>query len=83
MVKPKGGRGQRAPYQSQTMRVPVALRERFEQEIEQYRSLVLGGESGQSDETPNPSALDRAIDEVLNNPTVTRSGKIAGLLDAH
>lgn len=83
MVKPKGGRGVRAPYKTQTMRVPVALREKFEQEIEQYRSVVLGDESEQSEQTPVPSPIDRAIEEVLQDQAITRSGKTAGLLDAH
>lgn len=38
MDKPKGGRGIRAPYESTHVRVPVPIKDRVEELIEQYRS---------------------------------------------
>lgn len=38
MDKPKGGRGIRAPYESTHVRVPVPIKDRVEELIEQYRT---------------------------------------------
>lgn len=76
MPKPKGGRGKRVPYRTQSMRVPVALMQQFQAEIEQYRLLVMEGDKDYSEESVTP--LDEAIARVQNDPTVTRGGKMQG-----
>ena len=81
MVKPKGGRGHRVPYRTQTMRVPVALLQQFQSEIDRYRLIVLGEDTSTDAESVTP--LDKAIDRVLNDSTITRSGKTEGLSNAH
>lgn len=41
---PRGGRGQRAPYETTTIRVPKPILTDVEQLIDQYRAQVMGGE---------------------------------------
>lgn len=43
MVKPKGGRGHVAPYQTTHLRVPVEIKSRLEQIIDDYKDAVLAG----------------------------------------
>lgn len=43
MVKPKGGRGHIAPYQTTHLRVPVPIKAELEKIIEDYREAVLEG----------------------------------------
>lgn len=40
---PRGGRGQRAPYETTTVRVPKPILTEVEQLIGQYRAMALGG----------------------------------------
>jgi hypothetical protein len=42
MIKPKGGRGQKAPYETAQVRVPVPIKPDVERLIENYRASVLG-----------------------------------------
>lgn len=42
-VKPKGGRGQKAPYESTHIRVPIPLKGEVERLIEKYRESILTG----------------------------------------
>ena len=42
MIKPKGGRGQKAPYETAQVRVPVPIKPDVERLIEGYRASVLG-----------------------------------------
>lgn len=74
MVKPLGGRGQKAPYQTTQMRVPLPLKPQFEAEIERYRTSVLTGEKP----VDRGSLLKSAVEEVLSDPAVTRNGKDKG-----
>ncbi len=52
MVKPKGGRGKKAPYQTKQMRVPVPLELQVMELCDRYREFV---ESGGNPEEPPPS----------------------------
>jgi hypothetical protein len=68
MIKPKGGRGQKAPYETAQVRVPVPIKPQVERLIEKYRTSVLQGsnESGgdSSDEVLAALKLvDRFIEE--------------------
>lgn len=74
MVKPVGGRGQKAPYQTTQMRVPLPLKAQFESEIERYRTSVLTGDKP----VDRFSVLEAAIAEVLSDSAVTRNGKDRG-----
>ena len=40
MPKPKGGRGQRAPYQTKLMRVPVPLEQQINELVERYQDYL-------------------------------------------
>lgn len=80
MVKPTGGRGKKAPYQTMQMRIPLPIKSEVEELVERYRSLILG-----EDETPTGSItkpedgfLEKMIQEVLADPAVTRNGKDRG-----
>lgn len=85
MVKPLGGRGKKAPYETIQMRVPLPIKSQVEQLIEQYRNQVLE-ESSSSSEQAEPvekpvdrfSELEIFVQEVLSDPKVTRSGKDRG-----
>jgi len=43
MVKPAGGRGKKAPYETITLRVPIPLREEIEKQVDAYREFVVNG----------------------------------------
>lgn len=43
-MKPLGGRGKKAPYQTMQMRVPIPLKPKFEGLIADYREKVLLGD---------------------------------------
>lgn len=43
MIKPKGGRGKKAPYSSVTVRVPEELKSKVEEIVEAYRQYILEG----------------------------------------
>lgn len=45
MVKPVGGRGHTAPYETTHVRVPVPIKDKVEQLIEDYRKSILIGEA--------------------------------------
>lgn len=62
MVKPKGGRGQKAPYETTHMRVPVPIKEGVEELIEQYRESLLSEAVKRSPNNPLTS-LDEAIEQ--------------------
>lgn len=67
MLKPKGGRGKTAPYETCQVRVPVPIKSDVETLIANYRNQVLEGESKTDTElTAILSAIklvDRFIDE--------------------
>jgi hypothetical protein len=44
MTKPIGGRGNRAPYQTTHLRVPLPLKSQIESLIEDYRAVVVDGQ---------------------------------------
>lgn len=87
MIKPVGGRGKKAPYETVQMRVPLPIKSQVEQLIEQYRQQVLEeprstDESLESDIEPvhRFSELELIVQEVLSDPTVTRNGKDKGAI---
>jgi hypothetical protein len=45
MVKPVGGRGHTAPYETTHVRVPVPIKDKVEQLIEDYRKSILTGDA--------------------------------------
>lgn len=55
MLKPKGGRGQKAPYTTAQMRVPVPIKAQVQDMIDRYRDEVLKEEE---------SSLEAEIDPV-------------------
>jgi hypothetical protein len=40
-IKPKGGRGHTAPYQTTHLRVPIAIKDQLQLVIDDYRKLVI------------------------------------------
>jgi hypothetical protein len=69
MVKPKGGRGYFAPYQTTHLRIPTGAKTYLEEVIDCYRDKVLSGEVNPDvDWKPNSSSNSNCIpslDEVL------------------
>ena len=59
MPKPKGGRGQTAPYETTHVRVPVPLKAEVDRMIEEYRNFVLSGE--ETETKKRQIELDEAI----------------------
>ena len=59
MTKPKGGRGNKAPYESTHVRVPVPLKEEIEQRIEEYREFVTSGTQPEVKKFPS---LEESLD---------------------
>lgn len=59
MVKPKGGRGNKAPYESTHIRVPVPLKEEIEQRINEYREFLT---SGTQPEVKSFPSLEESLD---------------------
>jgi predicted RNase H-like nuclease (RuvC/YqgF family) len=50
MVKPLGGRGKRAPYETTQMRVPIPIKTQLESLIADYRERVLLGTEDQDED---------------------------------
>ncbi len=67
--KPKGGRGQQAPYETKVMRVPLPLVNQFEQEINEFRDIAINGIADQDD--PATVAISR-----LGKDKITRTEAI-------
>lgn len=51
MNKPVGGRGKKAPYETQVMRVPVPIAPQVEQFIESYRESIINEEENNQEQT--------------------------------
>ena len=71
-VKRNYGRGQKAPYQTQTMRVPVALIPVFERMKASYVERVESGDLHGEDAS---TFLQEAVMRVLEDEAVTRKKK--------
>ena len=61
MPKPKGGRGQRAPYQTKLMRIPVPLEQQIGELVERYQKYL---DSSTEPDVNNPPQL---LDSTENN----------------
>lgn len=87
MVKPVGGRGHTAPYETTHVRVPVPIKDKVEQLIENYRkSLLLGNTSTEADgseqfEEQEAGSLSVSLDESLEIAkrilTLKKSSKVS------
>jgi len=56
MNKPLGGRGKKAPYETQLIRVPIPVVQKVEQIIDDYRSFVINSEQSEFEKYPNSAA---------------------------
>jgi hypothetical protein len=74
MVKPVGGRGYKAPYQTTHVRVPVDIKGDVEVLIDNYRNKVLGIDDNNS-LTSSDKVLTSSDDNLL--PTLEDSIKLA------
>ena len=86
---PKGGRGQRAPYETTTIRVPKPILSDVEQLVDQYRAKVMGGEhvlSGHNNaREPYNLDLEAAIikaQELLGDKKASKKVTVKKLLEA-
>lgn len=74
-LKPKGGRGKQAPYQTKTMRVPLPLINQFENQIEEFRDIAINGIADQAD--PCSVAISRmGNDKITRNEAIERAKAI-------
>ena len=62
MPKPKGGRGQRARYQTKLMRVPVPLEQQVNELVERYQTYLASGDELDAGSPPN--LLDSQQDDL-------------------
>jgi hypothetical protein len=79
---PRGGRGQRAPYETTTVRVPKPILSDVEQLIGQYRAQVLGGENMVSDQKLDLEAAIIKSQELLGDKKASKKVTIKKLLEA-
>lgn len=73
MVNLKGGKGQKAPYETLIMRVPKPLKVSFDRQLELYRAMVSSGS-----DPDTLLHLDVLVDEVAADHLITRDGKDRG-----
>jgi hypothetical protein len=62
-LRPKGGRGYKAPYETKMFRVPVPLHSQVSKLVDRYQNFVLDG----GDATNPPELLDIQALELVNN----------------
>jgi len=75
MIKPKGGRGIKAPYKTQQMRVPVPIKDRVNELIASFREGVLKEEKGGSCPTNLLTEAEISKNEILNLKTSLSESK--------
>jgi hypothetical protein len=68
------GRGNKAPYQTTHLRVPLPLKPELERRIEEYRLRVLEGQ----EPADRLELLKQIGDRVKTDPVITRNGKDSG-----
>lgn len=84
MIKPIGGRGKKAPYETVQMRVPAPIKTQIEGLIQQYRDQVLGEPESVDIEEEKPvfrftqAELEAFVRQVLSDSVVTRNGRDRG-----
>lgn len=61
MNKPLGGRGKKAPYETQIIRVPVPIVPKVQQIVDDYRNLVINGEESEFEKYPNLAACNSPV----------------------
>jgi hypothetical protein len=61
-MKPKGGRGQRAPYKTTHLRVPEPIKDDLQRLIDQWRDKYMQGENSQLIPEQSQVDLSRAIE---------------------
>lgn len=96
MTKPLGGRGNKAPYETTQVRVPMPIKPQVEKLIAQYRAMILNGNDTTEDtDLDNKKALefiicmklvDRFIEEIgqtnsLHSPTKRNNRNLAKFRD--
>lgn len=73
MTRPKGGRGKKAPYETEVIRVPVPILPQVEQMIDDYRLLAIKGEISEFQKHPEIAA---AVTPVSYSEAVQHAKKI-------
>lgn len=78
MVKPKGGRGYKAPYTTKQVRIPEPISKQVDQLVERYQDYLATGSS--PDSPPQLLDLDRSDDiEKLKSEVQTLQKKLVQL----
>jgi hypothetical protein len=73
-VKPKGGRGLKAPYETTILRVPLPLVGRFQAQVDEFRDLAINGVEDSSD--PATVVLSRLGNDKLTRLEVVEKAKV-------
>ena len=74
-LKPKGGRGKQAPYQTKTMRVPLPLVTNFENQINEFRDIAINGIDTQ--DNSSTLVLSRLNQDMIDrNEAIEKAKKI-------
>ena len=72
MDKPKGGRGNKVPYSSVTVRVPEDLKETVESLVEDYRQFILEGIESKSNSLPSIDEVKELSKHLLKGRTTRK-----------
>jgi flagellar biosynthesis chaperone FliJ len=75
MTKPVGGRGKKAPYETQQMRVPVPIKDRVNKLITKFRDGTLELDENLVSNTESLSEIKALQDEIQNLKTALESNE--------
>jgi hypothetical protein len=82
MIKPTGGRGKRAPYETTHLRVPIPLKSAIEAMIEGYRAEILEGSPPPKEDGPLPLSEAIEIAQKLLRGKTSKLATVEKLLTA-
>ena len=72
MIKPKGGRGKKVPYNSLTVRIPEDLKDTVEGLVDDYRQFILDGIQIKSNDIPSIDEIKELSKQLLKGRTTRK-----------
>jgi hypothetical protein len=72
MIKPKGGRGKKVPYNSLTVRIPEDLKDTVESLVNDYRQFILDGIQIKSNDIPTIDEIKELSKQLLKGRTTRK-----------
>jgi hypothetical protein len=67
MIKPKGGRGKKVPYNSLTVRIPEDLKDTVESLVNDYRQFILDGIKSTESDIPTIDEIKELSKQLLKS----------------